>query len=513
MVPTEEGFEEVPIGTDPAAKSAQKEVLARYSPGTASDSLLRPASGSSQLFQRVTVSPALFGIHQLQGSSPPYQAYTPELLLMNGGHTHISPPPATFSPLPSGELVYRWTFPEAGRTLVLVGTTVGNVREFFSHNPGETQIDLVVRYTSHPGVTELGDPATILDTVTVLLRDVVVFEAQDLVLAGPRSPGQRIPFPTLPAFGSPVSGDYSISVTVDGELVRSETYRQSKLIFDRPFPEFDLNTLEPVLISNSFHWDNGLELEDPQWSVQVRDPRGLLVAQTGTRSGSEVAVHWDPQELMLARSDSEPARLVPATYGPVARGGSTYTYEVKISDVSYVGELDGEPFQVRYRNSGGGLATGRRRVSVANAGVSVTPFDPQVDSTTTFTASVVAVGFESEPDYHWKQSILPLEAEPGTPPLREFTGTTPDISVAWDGTDAAGAILPDGTYDVAIEAGACEPAGGGGSSGGGDDGAAGRHEEPGGICEVAIDTLNVVVESQSELEPMRMVFKSAQRFL
>ncbi len=431
------------------------------------------SSGSTSELSQIVGS----NVYQLQGSTQPYQAYTPDGLLI--GLFNGVAPRGFGAPLQEhGVIVWTWSLPLPRPVYIHEqrqdnGATAG---QFDENNILDTNVltytmDYRWRQATVGGVT------TDYFKVKTTVGNVVLFDTGDEEIAT-----QSGSFPLTPVFRSAYSGEYTLSASQNGTHIRTETYRQKGIAFDDPFPAVEIATgdpPEPVQITNAFHWDDLSELVQPAWKAFI----DAIGADTGQQPGASIDFTWSPADLALtaARGDlPRRLRLVPRAQCPngccdrslfelqsrAAGDPPIFPYTVEASAQAYEG--------VRYRASRNSVVPGQRILLISDE---VTPetLDPDAipEGSTEpvklhYRARLAAVGFNTVPSYDW---VLEVRKKDTGKLIRTFL---PDESLGasirfpaidWDAR-VEGVALDPTDYKFELVATACES---GGSEGGGTD--------------------------------------------
>ncbi|MBV6418469.1 MAG: hypothetical protein CMLOHMNK_03333 [Steroidobacteraceae bacterium] len=476
-VETEQGMQFLPDDPEQA-----REFLRQTKPQKTSNRIVTDPSSTSQLYQLVGSD-----LCQLQGAGQPYQAYTPESLLISmfGGVT----PRGFSSPvLPHGVVVWNWTLPLPQPVFLFEQRQDnGGIGGQFDENNVLTSnvltytVDYRWRQETVNGVTRD------YYKVTSSVGDIVLFDSGDEEIV--TVPGI---FPLTPVFRSAYSGEYTLAASQNGTPIRSETYRQKGIQFGAPFPTIEVTTGDPpeaIPITNNFHWDDFSSQVDPVWRAFV-EVSGVGTVQkfgdTGLKPGSIISFVWNPADLLLTAARGVQVRalqLKPRAQCPTgccgenealttyqareAQDAPVYPYTVEASDSAYAG--------TRYRTIRGGILPGQRLLLVLDPRVTPEEFEPDVipenseePMKLTFSARLAAIGFNTAPSFDWElhvrnrasgqilRTFLPSES-------RGASIRSPIIE--WDGKVNGVALDPD-DYKFDLVATACES---GGSDGGGSD--------------------------------------------
>ncbi len=202
--------------------------------------------------------------------------------------------------------------------------------------------------------------------------------------------GRRGSLNILMGMGTPVCGPFTVSKSVqtippggvpgpDTEIFR-KIYRQRRLVFAEPFEEIEVSEGQGVDFRNQARWllqdypgppvtiplDPGEEIH---YRFQIRDQAGLVVADSGIQSGSELAWTWEGPVVAARGAAPGPYRLVPAGEdggdGPATAREedfeepgdgdvTTYTYDVEMSAPFYLAQFG--PYPAMSVASAGGVA-------------------------------------------------------------------------------------------------------------------------------------------------------------
>ncbi len=95
----------------------------------------------------------------------------------------------------------------------------------------------------------------------------------------------------IPSFVSSSSGPHTLQVSAVGSSAPASGtwhYNQKALRFKGEFPDYDLESLQPIQITHEFEWDNGAPVESPTWQVVVDD----RFVKTG--SDTNISATWGP---------------------------------------------------------------------------------------------------------------------------------------------------------------------------------------------------------------------------
>jgi hypothetical protein len=140
--------------------------------------------------------------------------------------------------------------------------------------------------------------------------------------------------------GAGVCGAFTVTRWVQatpGEIlppaveVSRKTYEQRRLVFAQPFGEIDVSEGQDVDFCNLAGW---LVQEVPEqkiiplqpeetirYRIQIHDAEGLVVADSGVRTGNMIAWAWDGPVVTARGTTRHPYRLIPAD--SLARDGTT----------------------------------------------------------------------------------------------------------------------------------------------------------------------------------------------
>lgn len=475
-VETENGMEYLPPDPEQA-----KKFLREVSYRKTSNRIVTDPSYTSELYQLVGTD-----LCQLQGASQPYQAYTPESLLL-GRFNGVTPRGFTSPILEHGIAVWTWTLPLPKPVFIFEQRQDGGIGGQFNENHLLDSnvltytVDYRWRQETVNGVTK--DYFKVKSSV----GDVVLFDSGEDEIQTPQGV-----FPLTPVFRSAYSGNYALSLSQNGTFIRSENYSQKGLQFDTTFPEVETTTgdpPEPIHITNSFHWDDFSPLVDPAWRAFV-EVTGVGTVKsfgdTGQKPGANIDFTWSPAELFLAAARGSLARtirLLPRAQCPYgccgaarsnqdaqareAQESPVYPYTVEASDPSYAG--------VRYRALRGGILPGQRLLLILDPQVTPETFEPDVipEGATEpmklrFSAQLATIGFNTFPGIEWQ---LHVRKKDTGEILKTFLPSDSHGAsvrfpiVEWDGKVDGVPLNPD-DYKFDLVATACES---GGSDGGGSD--------------------------------------------
>lgn len=449
--------------------------LRRYVPPPDEERILAATLGTSNLRQEAIkgLGPLSF---PLLGDSEPYLGYTAPI----GGQRQFPGddrnkisrfglgslvPLYTFELQSAGELLYRWTTPQAsgpagqgqGLYVILVGSQQGT--ELVGE--GANQVEVTFNYTSHSAGTDSeGRPVTTI-SVEVFLGE------QHLMSVGPVDVvGIPVAFPINVRVRSPFPGTHRMEVLADGVVRLDETYDQRGLTLAQPLQDYEVPADQTVTIQNELLWDYGpapTDLEEARWEVEVWSNFGEGVAPrlVANKSGDGrfIDAEFNVQDLSLARTgtSSGTIRLVPAGTMEDIRlqegaPDGTYRYLVRGRALAY---RSPDPAQNAYYGiEGNGFAPGRRMVMVRNAEFSIDPFSPtEEEPNTKLTANIYALGFEYPFHAEWQVKIVDEAGQVVHPLVAEGAGDW--VEVDWDGTDAFGNPIDPQTVNFVITAQVC----------------------------------------------------------
>lgn len=294
---------------------------------------------------------------------------------------------------------------------------------------------------------------------TLTIRYDIDESSHDIYLNGEfqltRSHNAIVP---LPSFTSYQPGLHSVTVagtgTQNDERVSGTwTYNQKTLRFTEEFPDFDLESEEPIEIVNEFEWDTGSPVVDPSWVVTV-DER---FTKNGT--GTSILASWEPPTLTLARATDQ-------SRPRVLRAG--IRAQTKLTELNYDVEARAEGYPAtseypatRTAINQDGLIPGRAsELMVIDEAVNPeSPFE-EPGASVTVTAKAVLIASELDPaDIKWRIELLKPNGEPALDEPYE-SGDGPDIMTEWDGTLNGQPVDDPGSYQFHIYAEICPDDGG-----------------------------------------------------
>ena len=314
-------------------------------------------------------------------------------------------------------LTYTWTFPDT--------------------DPSKPTL-VAFRFYDGPASVRVTDN-------TVVIRHEFHGDYHDIFVNGVfyrREPTQSII--VLPSFSSSFSGPHSIEVSATGVLNSPNgtwNYEQKALRFTEEFPDYDLQSEEPVQIANGFEWDNGGEVVDPTWVVKVHN----RPAKDGT--GTDILANWDPANLVLTRAtgQSKPQALRP---GIRAQGGlEELLYQVEASAVGYPQFPD-----ARYTIDNFGPIAGRAPdLKIIDEEVTPDPPFEEPGSSVTLTANIAILNSDLDPSQvDWTVDLTDPDGAVVRQDLAVGTGLA--VSATWDGKIGGVAVEDPGSYSFSVMA-------------------------------------------------------------
>lgn len=366
VTPDGTGYQEVPLGTSPQARSLQLKVLPKKA--VSLPPRRSALDGNSLLQQRIRDwnSPLSFGYsyRNLGGTAAPFTAYTPEPYY-EPGHGGILPP---LEPLSPGhhQLDYTWTVPSVPGATGLFANVV---------YIGEKQRQLISQGIPQ-AVHDISSDGSNTGTTVATVDGTELYN-------GPA----RVLWPWVTGYAS---GQYNLRMTVDGDVRVDEDYIQQALIFEQPFPQSTVDNPGDTTITNRFGWsiddiniDDSLQLDNPSWSAGLTT--GAL-HDAPRHLGNQVSFTINALKETLTKH-IQPLTNVPLNLGPVAKEtqpNKTLPYYVYAhADAVTDYRLD----------SAGSLPGYRAMVQVSN--FRQTPSPAILGQPTTFSFDVTPINFDT----------------------------------------------------------------------------------------------------------------------
>lgn len=437
------------------------------------------------LGQEVTRPDGFVFQHYLLGDTEPQIAFVPnEANFRLGGITYVSQ--LNLDLVSGSRLDVAWTLPDNSPKRVTLGGDNFEVQD---------QMTVTLEVNRRDGQNGDGQPVQIAH-ITVKLNGQVANEV-DRSLEFPQGP-----VGVAMTIYSSSPGLYSIRETNDQGGSETASFYQRTLQFASEFPVLDLGAGQPIVINNSFGWDDGAPLSNPRWLVTVRDPGGTFEV-TRTGEGPQVTLSHDPG-VVIARGSS--VRLIPADRFEEERArlaqstvkGRTedvfLTYAVRAwADAYPAGGVLQQP--LAYVVTGAGQLPVEPAVAFVGQPTvepnSIDPAlnldeDPDNDQSAVLSARVRIQGF-ANPVLSWRLEIHGADDPAGTVAVRTFTqegivartslpvaadiiiDPPPEetrvireafISQPWDGLDGQGDAAVPGSYREELSVTVSEAGGG-----------------------------------------------------
>lgn len=462
LASTREGLVDVSPGA--VTDRERSSILARATPPEEIQSLESGSALLQMTTHQAEGSPLLvYTLDPLQGESSPYLAYRPETLQVRSPHNGITYRVPALE-IGSHVLRYAWTVPPSS-TATLVAVQPENLSQFSQADifaiPESNRVETVLELN----VTAEGDRFFVRGEARVNDQLLLSLDAPagSVIRNGSGQVTNRAVLPLFPTFKHPVSGLFSLAITLDGETEVEESYLQRGLTWESDWPVIETADFSPIQFTNRLVWDVGdptVEESSARWRATFPGdtfPRWTTQPLQPFQTGAQAAFAWNPDSLELSARGDRPTsfRLVPEGLEPEYADSEafrqarettvTYPYSVEGQAVSYP-----SPPPLYTKARGGGMVPARiRQLFVENA-----RFDPELaqgSESTTFRADVLSFHFD-EPQIRWRLEIGAAGKTLAQEEWLEFDESY-ELAIPWDRTDEFGDAVPPGFYtgDLTVE--------------------------------------------------------------